>query len=132
MFYFRHSTSMSIVITHTLHNKKLSFVGFNQECSHGMFFAYCICISRIYPEEKTDCIGQFRFTVRMRKAFLFLAVLALSKCQDDPAPLPLVELGSFRDTTHGVSGQVFKADDSTIKIKMFNYDGNGKLIQRIV
>ena len=64
------------------------------------------------------------FKARMRTAFLFLTVVALSICQDDP----LVELGSFQDTTHGVSGQVFKADDSTIKIKMFNYDGNGEFI----
>ena len=65
----------------------------------------------------------------MKTALLFItALVALSECQNDP--IVEVELGSFHNTKHGVSGQVFKADDSTISIKNFNYDGTGKLKQK--
>ena len=60
----------------------------------------------------------------MRTALLLQIVFfALSECQNDPALW--TELGEFQNTKHGVSGQVFKADDKTIKIKNFNYDGTG-------
>ena len=65
----------------------------------------------------------------MNTALLFITVLvALSECQNDP--VPSVKLGAFQNTKHKVSGQVFKADDSTISIKNFNYDGTGKLKQK--
>merc|ERR1712184_208443 len=67
-------------------------------------------------------MGSIVFTVRMKTALLFITVLvALSECQNDP--VPSVKLGNFQNTKHAVSGQVFKADDSTISIKNFNYDG---------
>ena len=67
----------------------------------------------------------------MKTALLFItALVALSECQNDP--IVEVELGSFRNTKHGVSGQVFKADDSTIKVKNFNYDGAGKLKKNLI
>ena len=65
----------------------------------------------------------------MKTALVFITVLvALSECQNDP--IQSVGLGDFQKTKHKVSGQVFKADDSTISIKNFNYDGNGKLKQK--
>ena len=65
----------------------------------------------------------------MKTALLFITVfIALSECKKHSNDaVTEVELGAFQNTQHGVRGQVFKADNSTINIKYFDYDGTGKL-----
>ena len=67
----------------------------------------------------------------MKTALLFITVfVALSECKNHKHSndaITEVELGPFQNTQHGVRGQVFKADNSTINIKYFDYDGTGKL-----
>ena len=67
----------------------------------------------------------------MKTALLFITVfVALSECKkhsNSNNPVTEVELGTFQNSQHGVRGQVYKADNSTINIKYFDYDGAGKL-----
>ena len=67
----------------------------------------------------------------MKTALLFITVfVALSECKKQKHSndaITEVELGRFQNTQHGVRGQVYKADNSTINIKYFDYDGTGKL-----
>ena len=67
----------------------------------------------------------------MKTALLFTTVfVAFSECKKDKHSdnaVTEVELGAFQNTQHGVRGQVYKADNSTINIKYFDYDGTGKL-----
>ena len=76
---------------------------------------------------------QFTFTVRMKTALLFITLfVVLSECKKHSNnPVTEVELGTFQNTQHGVRGQVYKADNYTLNIKSFDYDGAGKLKQLI-
>ena len=69
----------------------------------------------------------------MKTALLFITVfIALSECKKHKNDaVTEVELGPFQNTQHAVRGRVYKADDSTIHIKSFDYDGTGKLKQLI-
>ena len=69
----------------------------------------------------------------MKTALLFMTVcFVLSECKKHGNnPVTEVELGTFQNTKHGVRGQVYKADNYTLNIKSFDYDGAGKLKQLI-
>ena len=69
----------------------------------------------------------------MKTALLFITLfVVLSECKKHSNnPVTEVELGTFQNTQHGVRGQVYKADNYTLNIKYFDYDGTGKLKQLI-
>ena len=97
----------------------------SQQNNKNSILITCIFISRPQEIVVNECHCQFRlnlFRIRMRTALLLQIVFfALSECQNVPG----TELGEFQNTQHGVSGQVYKVDDNTIKIENFNYDGTG-------
>merc|ERR1712110_686091 len=70
-------------------------------------------------------MGSSLLPVRMKTALLFITVfVALSECKKHSNDaITEVELGPFQNTQHGVRGKVYKADNSTINIKYFDYDG---------